>query len=146
MTAVVASFASVTLVSLVTLVGLASLSMDEQRIRRAATFFVSFAVGALLGDAFIHLIPEIFGGGPRASPLVRSLLVLGGIMLFFVVEKLLRHRHGVPRQPGGRGKASVRLRALCRRSHACRDYRRPPLNRQVVRWRRSQRRVNGKRG
>ena len=28
--------------------------------RRMATFFVRFAVGALLGDAFIHLIPETF--------------------------------------------------------------------------------------
>ena len=87
---------SVVLVSLVSLVGLATLSMDEARIRRLATFFVSFAVGALLGDAFIHLIPETFAHEQgRGAPLLPSLGVLGGMMLFFVVEKLLRHQHGV---------------------------------------------------
>lgn len=96
MTAVIASLASVILVSLVSLIGLTTLSMNEARIRRLAAFFVSFAVGALLGDAFIHLIPETFGGTrSRGSPLERSLLVLGGMMSFFIVEKLLRHGHGV---------------------------------------------------
>lgn len=96
MTAVLASLASVTLVSLFSLVGLATLSMGEARVRRLAMHFVSFAVGALLGDAFIHLLPETFGGrGPGGSPLGRSLLVLSGMLVFFVVEKLLRHRHRV---------------------------------------------------
>jgi zinc and cadmium transporter len=94
-TVVLASLGSVILVSLVSLVGLATLSMNEARIRQLATFFVSFAVGALLGDAFIHLIPETFEEARPGSPLERSILVLGGMMLFFVVEKLLRHSHGV---------------------------------------------------
>lgn len=38
---------SVVTVSLVSLVGLLTISMDEARVRRLATFFVSFAVGAL---------------------------------------------------------------------------------------------------
>jgi zinc and cadmium transporter len=93
---VLASLVSVFLVSLVSLVGLFTLSMKEARIRRAATFFVSFAVGALLGDAFIHLIPEIFGeAAPPQTTLARSLLILAGVLLFFVVEKLIRHRHGL---------------------------------------------------
>jgi zinc and cadmium transporter len=95
-TPAVSALASVTLVSLVALAGLLTLSLDEARIRRLATLFVSFAVGALLGDAFIHLIPEIFAARPsRDSALGGSLGVLGGMLLFFVVEKLLRHRHGV---------------------------------------------------
>ena len=85
---------SVVAVSLVSLVGLVAISMDEARVRRLATFFVSFAVGALLGDAFIHLIPEAFAA-PREAPLGASLLILAGVMIFFVVEKLLLHRHGV---------------------------------------------------
>ncbi len=86
------SLLSVVAVSLVSLVGVATLSLDEARIRRVATLLVSFAVGALLGDAFIHLIPEAFAG--RAAGLRASLLVLAGILLFFVVEKLLRHPRG----------------------------------------------------
>lgn len=62
MTTAALAFASVIAVSLVSLVGLVTFSMDEARVRKLATFFVSFAVGALLGDAFIHLIPETFEG------------------------------------------------------------------------------------
>lgn len=93
---VLLSFASVLAVSLVSLAGVATLSMGRVRVRRLARLFVSFAVGALLGDAFIHLIPEAFAAhGPGATPLGPSLLVLGGMMGFFVVEKLMRRRHGL---------------------------------------------------
>jgi len=90
------SLASVVLVSLISLIGLFTISMDEGRLRRLATSSISFAVGALLGDAFIHLIPEVFAGASvPATSLRQSLLVLAGMMSFFVVEKLLRHSHGV---------------------------------------------------
>ena len=96
MTTIVLATGSVLAVSLVSLVGLFTISMDEARVRRLATLFISFAVGALLGDAFIHLIPEIFQGeSGNAAPLGASLLILFGIMIFFIVEKLLRHSHGV---------------------------------------------------
>ena len=89
------AFVSVTLVGAVSLAGMLTLSMNETRVRRLATFFVSFAAGALLGDTFIHLVPEIFADarGPRA--LRASLVILAGMLLFFVVEKLLRHQHGL---------------------------------------------------
>ncbi len=86
------SLLSVVAVSLVSLLGLASLSAGETRVRRLATLLVSFAVGALLGDTFLHLIPDVFTAG--TPPLAPSLLILGGILAFFVIEKLLRHRHG----------------------------------------------------
>jgi zinc and cadmium transporter len=93
MTAWVLSLSSVGVVSLVSLAGLVTLSLNEARTRRFAALLVSFAVGALLGDAFIHLIPQTFTrGGDTLRP---SLLVLGGMLLFFVVEKLLRHEHGL---------------------------------------------------
>lgn len=87
------SLLAVVAVSLVSLVGVATLSIADPRLHRLAALLVSFAVGALLGDVFIHLLPECFGRRPEA-PLGPSLLVLGGMLLFFVVEKLLRHRHG----------------------------------------------------
>lgn len=93
--AVLWSLLSVLAVSLVSLLGLLTLSMDEARLRRAATVAIAFAAGALLGDAFIHLIPETFSveqsDGQR---LESSLLILLGMVLFFIVEKLLRHQHG----------------------------------------------------
>jgi zinc and cadmium transporter len=92
MTTWIYSLVSVTVVSLVALVGLLTLSLSEERIRRGALILVSFAVGTLLGGAFIHLIPRAFAG--KSEPLGPSLLVLGGILIFFIVEKLLRHHHG----------------------------------------------------
>ena len=89
------AFVSVTAVSAVSLAGLLTLSMSETRVRRLAMVFVSFAVGALLGDTFIHLVPEIFAEARGTDALRASLLILGGILLFFVVEKLLRHQHGL---------------------------------------------------
>jgi zinc and cadmium transporter len=87
------SLLSVVAVSLISLVGLLTLALEPSRVRRLAGVLVSFAVGALLGDAFLHLVPEIFAG-PAGSALWPPLLVVGGMMLFFLVEKLLRHRHG----------------------------------------------------
>lgn len=89
------AFASVTLVGAVSLAGMLTLSMSETRVRRLATFFVSFAAGALLGDTFIHLVPEIFADARGSRALRASLLILAGMLLFFVVEKLLRHQHGL---------------------------------------------------
>lgn len=97
MSAWTATLLSVVVVSLVSLIGLATLALDIRRTRRLATLLVSFAVGALLGDAFIHLIPEAFAG--ESGTLRPSLLVLAGMMLFFLVEKLLRHRHGALHHP-----------------------------------------------
>jgi zinc and cadmium transporter len=93
MTSWLLSLGSVGAVSLVSLAGLATLSLSETSARRLAALLVSFAVGALLGDAFIHLIPQAFE--QDAVTLRPSLLILGGMLLFFVVEKLLRHEHGL---------------------------------------------------
>lgn len=89
------AFVSVTVVGAVSLAGLLTLSMSETRVRRLAIFFVSFAAGALLGDTFIHLVPEIFEEARGPQALRASLLILAGMLLFFVVEKLLRHQHGL---------------------------------------------------
>lgn len=45
-------------VSLVSLAGAFTLWIDPERLRRIVPFLVSLAVGVLLGDAFLHLIPD----------------------------------------------------------------------------------------
>ena len=52
---------------------------------------VSYAIGALLGAAFLEILPEAFKSGASVS--VVSGAVLGGILLFFTLEKLLLWRH-----------------------------------------------------
>jgi len=84
---------SVIAVSLVSLAGVFTLSIREELIRKYVFILVSLAVGALLGDAFIHLIPETFD--VFSSPLLASLLIITGIILFFVLEKFMHwHHHG----------------------------------------------------
>ncbi|MEA3194521.1 MAG: zinc and cadmium transporter [Betaproteobacteria bacterium] len=51
---------------------------------------VSYAIGALLGAAFLGVIPEAFAKGP---PQQAAVAILGGIFCFFVLEKLLLWRH-----------------------------------------------------
>ena len=55
---------------------------------------VSFAIGALLGAAFLEVIPHAFEHG---DPHTVAASILGGILVFFILEKLLlwRHSHDV---------------------------------------------------
>jgi zinc and cadmium transporter len=82
---------STMVVSLVSLVGVFSLSVKEEFIRKYIFLFVSLAVGALLGDAFIHLIPESFEELANGTHI--GLLVIVGLFLFFVLEKFLHWHH-----------------------------------------------------
>jgi zinc and cadmium transporter len=85
------TFISVIIVSLLSLVGIFFLSFKESRLQKMLLFMVSLAVGALFGDAIIHLIPEAFE--KIIGKLTAPLLLLAGIMLFFVLEKVIRWRH-----------------------------------------------------
>ncbi len=82
---------SVFLVSVLSLSGAAMLLMSEERFRRVVLVLVSFAAGALLGDAFLHLLPELAEGGGLSTGI--SLLVLAGIGTFFIIEKVLHWHH-----------------------------------------------------
>lgn len=89
------SFVAVLIVSLISLVGVFTLSVKEDLLKKYVFIVVSLAVGALLGDAFIHLIPEAYE--KISNPTVVSLLIIGGIAIFFIVEKFLHwhhHEHG----------------------------------------------------
>ncbi len=87
------SVIAVLCISLVSLVGVFALSYKEAFLKRAVFLLISLAGGALLGDAFIHIIPEAF---EVADGLTVSLLILSGILTFFILEKFLHwhHAHG----------------------------------------------------
>lgn len=92
-TSYIYALVGVIVVSLVSLVGVFTLSIKEEVIKKYIFLLVSLAVGALLGDAFIHLIPEAFE--TSANPLTVSLLVISGLVVFFVLEKFMHwHHHG----------------------------------------------------
>ena len=87
---------SVIAVSLISLVGILSLSIKESFLKKYIFAFVSLAVGALLGDAFIHLIPE--GFEQIGNPLYFSLAIIAGIVLFFMLEKFFHWHHHPDRE------------------------------------------------
>lgn len=65
-----------------------------ERYRVAALpHFVSFAIGALLGAAFLGLIPHALGGEHGIEFHKLGLTVLLGILGFFLMEKMVLWRH-----------------------------------------------------
>ena len=53
--------------------------------------WVSYAIGALLGAVFLEILPEAVHMGGNIETVAQSLL--GGILLFFLLEKLVLWRH-----------------------------------------------------
>src|SRR3989344_542696 len=84
------TLASVAVVSLISLIGVATLGIAQVRMQRILFYLISFSAGALLGDVFIHILPEIMGG---EAALTSGVYVLAGIMLFFVLERGLLWHH-----------------------------------------------------
>ena len=79
-------------ISAVSLVGALTLVLAATLLNRILLVLISFAAGALLGDAFIHLLPEI-AESDRGFDLTASMAVLGGITAFFLLEKVLHWHH-----------------------------------------------------
>jgi zinc and cadmium transporter len=52
---------------------------------------ISFAIGALLGAAFLDVLPHVFGNADNLEAVAAT--VLAGILGFFVLEKLVLWRH-----------------------------------------------------
>ncbi len=81
---------SVIVVSFISLVGVFTLGMTSDRLQKILFYLVSFSAGALLGDVFIHILPEIMKG---EGALQNGVYVLIGIMVFFVLERVLMWHH-----------------------------------------------------
>ena len=72
--------------------GAAYLMLPQHLRERSLSHFISFATGTLLGVTFIELLPHALELKP-AAPEPVLLTVLGGILVFFVLEKALIWRH-----------------------------------------------------
>ena len=101
-----AALGSVVAVSAVSLAGAALLLLRASVLQRLILFLVSLAVGALFGDALLHLIPEAFAAFENTS--TAALFVLGGIVGFFALEKFLHWRHSHGHENGGAAEGAVK--------------------------------------
>jgi zinc and cadmium transporter len=84
------SLISVLLVSAVSLIGAIALVISENKLKRFIHYFISFAVGALLGEVFLHLLPEMSEYGFTR---LQGIYILFGVLLFLILEKLILWHH-----------------------------------------------------
>jgi zinc and cadmium transporter len=82
--------ASTFLVSMISLIGVVTLAIKERFLKAILFLLIAFSAGALLGGAFLHLIPEAL---EKAHSREVFFLVLAGFVLFFFLEKYLYWRH-----------------------------------------------------
>jgi zinc and cadmium transporter len=81
---------SVVFISLLSLVGILTIPIKNENLNKILIYLVAFAAGTLLGDAFIHLIPEAY---ESTKSIVVSIGILLGIIAFFILEKVVHWRH-----------------------------------------------------
>ena len=86
------TFAAVAACSVVSFAGASTLALRDTAVRRALFVLVAFAAGGLLGEVFFHLLPEI-AEEPHGIDLVVSYGLLGGMLAFFILEKVLHWHH-----------------------------------------------------
>lgn len=86
------AIASVLLVSLISFIGVLTLSIKANKLKTFLIYLIAFSAGALFGDAFIHLLPELIEETGGFS-LKISFLILGGIGAFFILEKVIHWQH-----------------------------------------------------
>jgi zinc and cadmium transporter len=84
---------SVFIVSLISFVGAFALALQTARLQRWLFYLVSFSAGALLGDVFLHIFPEM---AERGEFVRQGIYILAGIFIFFALESFVwwHHSHG----------------------------------------------------
>ena len=81
---------STLLVSVIAFIGLIALTIKEKVLKKIVLFLVALSAGALMGGAFLHLIPESL---EISSETNTFLFFLVGFTSFFLIERVLYWRH-----------------------------------------------------
>jgi zinc and cadmium transporter len=85
------ALSSVFLVSLVSLIGILFFALKRNTLNKTILFLVSLSAGSLFGGSFIHILPEVVEANGFGATV--SLSILGGIIIFFIIEKIVHWRH-----------------------------------------------------
>lgn len=78
-------------ISLIAWIGLITLAVHEETLKKITLPLVAFAAGALLGGAFLHLLPESVSAMSSSILLFEWLII--GFLIFFVLEQFLNWHH-----------------------------------------------------
>lgn len=97
---VLGTLAGAFVVVLVAFVSLFVFYMEDSTLRRWMPRLIAVAVGVLLGDAFLHLLPDALDSGASSSMVFMA--TLGGILCFYLIEHVLhwQHDHRLEEAPG----------------------------------------------
>lgn len=90
------------LISVISFIGVFTLFLKEKLLDKILLILVAFSAGALIGGAFLHLIPEaIEKVGLEGNSLLKIFLYLiFGFCIFFILEQFIRwHHHHATRHP-----------------------------------------------
>jgi len=82
--------ASTFIISLLAFAGMIVLALKEKLLNKILLILVALSAGALLGGAFIHLLPEALEGNSAQAVFGYTLV---GFVVFFFIEKVLHWRH-----------------------------------------------------
>jgi zinc and cadmium transporter len=84
------SLVATIILSLLSLVGVLSLAIKKKLLSQLSLYLVAFSTGALVGGAFLHLLPEAIELSPGLSPFM---YLIAGLSVFFVLERYLKWHH-----------------------------------------------------
>jgi zinc and cadmium transporter len=88
---IVMAMSAALLVSLVALSAAFVLYIKDSTLKKWMPWLIALAVGVLLGDAFLHLLPDALERSTNTSEIF--LWTLLGIVLFYFIEQTLHWRH-----------------------------------------------------
>ena len=81
---------STLIISLIALIWIIFLWFQQEKLKKIVIYLVSFSAWALLGDVFLHLLPEMVEAW---FTLKTSIFMLGGILFGLVTEKVIHRNH-----------------------------------------------------
>jgi len=83
------------IVSLISFVGIVTLALKDSALNKILLVLIGLSAGALMGGAFLHLLPETIEKSEiyNVPVLDLFLFVLVGFILFFIIEKVLHWHH-----------------------------------------------------
>lgn len=79
------------IVSIISLIWILTLGIKVEKLKKILIYFIAFSAGTLMGDAFLHLLPEASHEGE--FDLHIWLIVLVGIVLGLIIEKVIHRNH-----------------------------------------------------
>ncbi len=78
------------IVSLISLIGIITLAVKDKLLHKINFCLIGFSAGALIGGAFLHLLPEAL---EKTHSIIIFYYLILGIVLFFLMERYFHWRH-----------------------------------------------------